>query len=58
VVAHPRPFIKTKTYFGPDRRRNANPGYAGPERRTGGAAEVIRQQSLRETTKPVVAKGH
>ena len=23
VVANPRPFIKTKTYFGPDRRRNA-----------------------------------
>ena len=22
VVANPRPFIKTKTYFGPDRRRN------------------------------------
>ena len=25
VVANPRPFIKTKTYFGPDRRRNVNP---------------------------------
>ena len=24
VVANPRPFIKTKTYFGPDRRRNVN----------------------------------
>ena len=24
VVANPRPFIKTKTYFGPDRRRNIN----------------------------------
>ena len=24
VVANPRPFIKTKTYFGPDRRRNAD----------------------------------
>ncbi|AMN42698.1 response regulator [Rhodoplanes sp. Z2-YC6860] len=58
VVAHPRPFIKTKTYFGPDRRRNTNPSYAGPERRTGGRAEVIRQQSLRETTNPVAAKGH
>jgi two-component system, chemotaxis family, chemotaxis protein CheY len=32
VIAHPRPFIKTKTYFGPDRRRNTNPNYAGPER--------------------------
>src|SRR6185295_80816 len=24
VVANPRPFIRTKSYFGPDRRRNAN----------------------------------
>ena len=33
VVANPRPFIQTKTYFGPDRRRNVNPNYVGPERR-------------------------
>ena len=58
VVANPRPFIKTKTYFGPDRRRNTNPNYAGPERRTGGRAEVIRQQALRDMTKPVAAKEH
>jgi len=42
VVANPRPFIKTKTYFGPDRRRNVNPNYAGPERRKGGS-ETARQ---------------
>ena len=35
VVANPRPFIKTKTYFGPDRRRNTNTAYMGPERRVG-----------------------
>jgi DNA-binding response OmpR family regulator len=35
VVANPRPFIKTKTYFGPDRRRNTNSAYMGPERRVG-----------------------
>ena len=46
VVANPRPFIKTKTYFGPDRRRNVNPNYVGPERRKGGKADVIRQQPL------------
>ena len=46
VVANPRPFIKTKTYFGPDRRRNVNPNYVGPERRKGGKAEMIRQQPL------------
>jgi CheY-like chemotaxis protein len=46
VVANPRPFIKTKTYFGPDRRRNVNPNYSGPERRKGGKAEVVRQGAL------------
>ena len=30
LIANPRPFIRTKTYFGPDRRRNANVNYIGP----------------------------
>lgn len=30
-VANPRPFIKTKTYFGPDRRRNTTSNYIGPK---------------------------
>jgi CheY-like chemotaxis protein len=46
VVASPRPFIKTKTYFGPDRRRNTNNAYIGPERRVGGEVEVLQQPSL------------
>jgi len=46
VVANPRPFIKTKTYFGPDRRRNSAQNYVGPERRKNGKADVIRQQPL------------
>jgi CheY-like chemotaxis protein len=46
VVANPRPFIKTKTYFGPDRRRNTNAAYMGPERRVGGHAEILQQPSL------------
>jgi DNA-binding response OmpR family regulator len=33
IIANPRRFIRTKTYFGPDRRRNSAPGYSGPERR-------------------------
>ena len=41
VVVNPRPFIRTATYFGPDRRRHVNPNYTGPERRKGGQAEVI-----------------
>jgi CheY-like chemotaxis protein len=39
LMAYPRPFIKTKSYFGPDRRRTVNPNYVGPERRRGGKAD-------------------
>ena len=46
MVANPRPFIKTKTYFGPDRRRNTSNAYIGPERRVGGEMEVMQQPSL------------
>jgi two-component system chemotaxis response regulator CheY len=42
VVASPRRFIKTKTYFGPDRRRSNVPTYTGPERRKGGRLDLDR----------------
>jgi two-component system, chemotaxis family, chemotaxis protein CheY len=42
VIANPRRFIKTKTYFGPDRRRNSAPNYAGPERRKSGKLDLDR----------------
>ena len=51
VVANPRPFIQTKSYFGPDRRRNVNPAYTGPERRKGGKADTIRQTALIDKAK-------
>jgi hypothetical protein len=51
VVANPRPFIKTKSYFGPDRRRNVNPTYVGPERRKGGKADVIHPTALLDKAK-------
>src|SRR5208282_5884218 len=54
VVANPRSFIKSKTYFGPDRRRNVNSSYAGTERRKGGKAEVTRQQPLLDKAKALV----
>jgi CheY-like chemotaxis protein len=54
VVANPRPFIKSKNYFGPDRRRNVNPNYVGPERRKGAKAEVNRQQPLLDKAKVLV----
>lgn len=34
VIEHPRPFVRTKSYFGPCRRRRATGEYHGPERRT------------------------
>lgn len=33
VIEHPRPYVRTKSYFGPCRRRRANDEYHGPERR-------------------------
>jgi two-component system chemotaxis response regulator CheY len=51
VIANPRPFIKTKNYFGPDRRRNVNPAYVGPERRKGGKADTIRLDALLDKAK-------
>jgi two-component system, chemotaxis family, chemotaxis protein CheY len=53
VVAQPRPFIKTATYFGPERRRTINAKYAGPERRRGGAAHTIGPIGLIEKAKTV-----
>lgn len=47
VVAHPRCFIRTKRYFGPDRRRTQSENYAGPERRTE-RPDVIAQRSVAE----------
>ena len=47
----PRDFVRTKTYFGPDRRRSLTSTYAGPDRRKGGKADVIRQQALLDKAK-------
>ena len=52
VIASPRPFIKTETYFGPDRRRNVSASYNGPERRKGMKASVIAQVPLLEKIRP------
>jgi two-component system, chemotaxis family, chemotaxis protein CheY len=53
VVMSPRPFIKSKNYFGPDRRRTEMGNFTGRERRkgAGGTFEIIPQQSLLEKTK-------
>jgi CheY-like chemotaxis protein len=57
IVINPRPFVRTKSYFGPDRRRNSNPGYTGPERRGGGEADFIAQHSLLAKAQSVDLKG-
>jgi len=33
LVLNSRPFVRSDDYFGPDRRRRADPRYTGPERR-------------------------
>ncbi|WP_395630092.1 response regulator [Aquidulcibacter sp.] len=33
IVNRPRNFVKSKQYFGPDRRRRADPNFSGEERR-------------------------
>jgi two-component system chemotaxis response regulator CheY len=51
VLIKPRPFVKTRTYFGPDRRRNVNPNYSGIERRKGGKADMLLQDTLLDKAK-------
>jgi two-component system chemotaxis response regulator CheY len=50
IVINPRPFIKSKSYFGPDRRRNPSANYTGPERRKSNA-DTIAQQPLLDKVK-------
>jgi CheY-like chemotaxis protein len=33
VIDHPRHFVRSDSYFGPDRRRRSDPNYKGEERR-------------------------
>ena len=35
IIFQTRPFVRSTTYFGPDRRRRSDPRYNGPERRRG-----------------------
>lgn len=51
IIVNPRPFIRTRTYFGPDRRRNNSAGYVGPERRKGGKADIIKHSTLLEKSR-------
>jgi DNA-binding response OmpR family regulator len=44
VIEKPRPFVRTKRYFGPDRRRKAT-NYTGPERRKEGIEKKMSGES-------------
>lgn len=37
AIEHPRPFVRSADYFGPDRRRRVDPTYSGPRRRASDA---------------------
>ncbi len=42
VIEHPRPYVRTKAYFGPCRRRRGADEYRGPERRASGGCRSRR----------------
>jgi CheY-like chemotaxis protein len=41
VIEHPRPYVRTKAYFGPCRRRRSPEEYRGPERRASAEATAV-----------------
>ena len=43
IIEHPRPFIRCEGYFGPDRRRRADPNFQGPYQRSGDPGVVDSQ---------------
>lgn len=44
IVLRPRPFVRTKTYFGPERRRGVGKTHTGDDRRGTGEAEILEQE--------------
>lgn len=46
VIQNPRPFVRTESYFGPDRRRRDDPSYVGPDRRK----RVLEELGVEEMT--------
>lgn len=40
IIDHPRQFVRTEDYFGPDRRRRADPAFTGPWRRSTDSGET------------------
>jgi FixJ family two-component response regulator len=40
AIEHPRPYVRSADYFGPDRRRRNDPNFKGPWRRAGDAQKA------------------
>jgi CheY-like chemotaxis protein len=40
AIEHPRPYVRSPDYFGPDRRRRNDPNFKGPWRRVGDAQKA------------------
>src|SRR5258708_17786693 len=56
VVASPRPFIRTKTYFGPDRRRHTSNAYIRPDHRHHGRDDALQNKSLPSKARAVCSR--
>ena len=48
MIERPRFFIRSATYFGPDRRRRDDPDYTGPERRRDRMAGMHKKSDIDE----------
>lgn len=59
VIENPRPFVRSKSYFGPDRRRRDDPKYSGPERRvSNNPGFVVEDEKSDARTRIVTAIGN
>ena len=54
IIEHPRPFVRTDTYFGPDRRRKQQPITAAERRTSGQPATVEPAKAAAGATKASV----
>ena len=50
LIENPRPFIQTPDFFGPDRRRRADPDYDGPNNRTAAPVDAALDELEFETS--------
>jgi CheY-like chemotaxis protein len=46
VIERPRPFVRTKSYFGPCRRRRTSAEYQGPERRSDANISAVEDEDV------------